>query len=135
MTATPHNNKTALWAFLLIFGLIELPFTRDWLWQQGGLAGLHFDFMEQLRFSPIYQVTFIDFAATALLVFIWMIGDSKRREDRKKAWFWLPAFLFSPTLGLIGYLLTRKDYNISFSSMINRHPSVNTQLDSASESV
>ncbi len=98
------------WIFLLfmVFCAVETPFSLVWVHQQGGLLGTHFNFWHQIFHDPLYQVTAIDFGATAVLVFAWMVQDSRRRHQIFLPWLWLPIFLYSPSLGLFGYLLTRK---------------------------
>lgn len=91
-----------------LFALIELPFSLAWLNSTGGFWGTHHDFCHHIAHSPLYQVTAIDFGATAGLVFVWMLVDSHRHGYRWLPWACLPVFLYCPTLGLLGYLIVQR---------------------------
>ena len=114
MTPTEKRYKTGLLLVLLCFGLLELPFSRDWWIQQGGFWGTHYHFWHQIMHDPLYQVTAIDFGTTGMLVLCWMVWDSWRRQHPIRVVWWVPVFLFCPTLGLLGYLLTRRGWEFPF---------------------
>ncbi len=102
------QRKSLLWLYTVVFILLEIPFSQAWLKEQGGILGTHFHFWHQTLHDPLYQVTLIDFGATAGLVYLWMIQDSVRQGHPRRCWYWLPLFLFSPSIGLLGYLLNRR---------------------------
>lgn len=110
MTPTEKRYKSLLAGLLVGFILVEIPFVRAWLNEQGGVWGINAHFFHQLLHDPLYQVTAIDFTVLALLVYCWMVWDSRRRQHPKRAWYWLPVFLISPALGTLGYLLTRRGW-------------------------
>jgi len=95
-----------------IFIVAMLPFARAWVDEQGGVAGANRDLWDHILHSPLYQVTAIDFAGLAVLIFLWMVWDSRRRQHPWRAWLWLPMFLFCPSLGTFGYLLTRRGWEL-----------------------
>jgi ABC-type Fe3+ transport system permease subunit len=108
MSAREKRTKGFVALLLGIFVVAELPFARAWVNEQGGMAGASRDFLNHLANSPIYQATAIDLTGVATLLFIWMVLDARKRLHPWRAWLWLPLFLFSPSLGAFGYLLTRR---------------------------
>jgi ABC-type Fe3+ transport system permease subunit len=112
MSPTEKRNKRLVALLLAAFVLAEIPFSRAWVHEQGGIAGAYEDFWHHIFNSPVYQVTAIDLTGLATLTFLWMISDSRRRRHPWRAWLWLPVFLFSPSLGIFGYLLTRRGWEL-----------------------
>ncbi len=110
MTPVEKRHKAVLSIFAALFVFIQIPFVYAWVVQQGGFWGMNAEFFSRLAHDPLYQVTAIDFTALTLLVFMWMIWDSLRRQHPWRAWLWLPVILISPTLGALGYLLTRRGW-------------------------
>jgi hypothetical protein len=108
MSRSEKRIKSFVAVLLGLFILTELYFSRIWLAQQGGLAGANRDFWHHVLNSPVYQVTAVDLTGLAALIFPWMVWDSRRRGHALRAWLWLPVFLFSQSLGIFGYLLTRR---------------------------
>jgi hypothetical protein len=109
MHLTEKRMKTFFGVLLAVFLLAEIPFTKAWLDEQGGFGQINEHFFQSLLHDPLYQVTAIDFTVTALLVFVWMVWDSRRRLHPWRVWLWFPAFMVSPSLGTLGYLLTRNE--------------------------
>ena len=109
MSPTEKQIKGFVALLLGVFVLSEIHFAKAWVDEQGGIAGANRDLWNNILHSPLYQVTAIDFAGLASLIFPWMIWDSRRRQHPWRPWLWLPVFLFSPSLGAFGYLLTRRD--------------------------
>lgn len=103
-----HRFKLILLFFGVVFLCMEIPLTLRWIEQMGGINQANDAYFRAIFHDPIFTITMIDFTATGILIFIWMLLDTAQHRQ-----YWLPIVAFvlillSPTVALVFYLLCRK---------------------------
>lgn len=93
--------KRALVGVLVLVTVLEV-------WLTTRCLSVHRSFVDAVVIGlsePAAQMVLVDFSLFATIVFVWMLGDSKKRG--KNGWVWAPLMILLPTAALAGYLLAR----------------------------